>query len=238
MKNFKIALFAYNFPHRKTNDFIKVIYKNHFKISVIIAADFVEIKSPKSVFRFQKYDVKETLMGLAERYMIPIVVAPHNSEKTKNALKQYSINLGVISGARILSQEVILLIKYGILNFHPGLLPYVRGLDSVLWSIDKDFHIGVTAHLISNKIDSGTLVLKKKINVHSVDNLESLYEKNYQLQLQLMPISLNLVFKNTKFNVFSKDGVYNKKMTYTQQLKLVNKIDNYIQKYSTLNEKN
>jgi len=236
--NFRIALFAYNFPHKKTNDFIKVLYKNHFKISLILAADFVKIKSPNSVFQLQKNNVKETLRALADRHIIPIVVAPHNSQKTKNALKQYSINLGVIAGARILSHEVILLIKHGILNFHPGLLPYVRGLDSVLWSIDQDFHIGVTAHLISDKIDSGTLVIKKKINVDSADNLESLYEKNYQLQLQLIPISLNLVFKNTKFNVFAKDGVYNKKMTYAKQLKLVNKIDNYIQKYSALNEKN
>ena len=55
------------------------------------------------------------------------------------------------------------LIKYGILNFHPGLLPDIRGLDSVLWSIEKNYPIGVTAHLINNKIDAGKLVCQKKL---------------------------------------------------------------------------
>ena len=51
---FKIVLFAYNFPHRKTIDFIEKIYEVGFSISLILAADFIKIKKPNSLFNHLK----------------------------------------------------------------------------------------------------------------------------------------------------------------------------------------
>ena len=58
---FKIVLFAYNFPHRKTIDFIEKIYKLGFSISLILAADFIKIKKPKSIFDHSKNALKPNL---------------------------------------------------------------------------------------------------------------------------------------------------------------------------------
>ena len=112
----------------------------------------------------------------------------------------------------------------------------IRGLDSILWSIHKEQAIGVTAHLINEYIDSGLLVQKKKIIIDKDDDLQSLYEKNYQLQLDLIPISLNLVFENIdycdQFDRLEKDLNYNSYMPYNVQLELKPKIINYIKKFS------
>ncbi|RPG58563.1 MAG: hypothetical protein CBD51_004850, partial [Flavobacteriales bacterium TMED191] len=136
---------------------------------------------------------------------------------------------------RILKKEIINLVKYGILNFHPGILPLVRGLDSILWSIYRLHAIGVTAHLINEHIDSGLLVQKKTIQINKNDDLKSLYEKNYQLQLDLIPISLNLIFDNVdcySFEQLQSNLNYNTYMPYNLQLELQNRIINYINKFS------
>ena len=133
----------------------------------------------------------------------------------------------------MLNLEIIKCLKYGVLNFHPGLLPKIRGLDSIFWSIYKDYPLGVTAHLINEKIDSGIMIKQQKIKISINDNLDSLYEKIYQLQLYLLPRILNLLINNKcKYVVIEDDGEYNHKMSYDKQLELKLKIDNYIQKYS------
>ena len=232
---FKIVLFAYNFPHRKTVDFIKKINDIGVSISLILAADFVQINKPKSVFNYKK--LKSILPEeLAATYKIPYYVVKHNSLDAQRLLKQYAINFGIISGSRILTKEIISLVRYGILNFHPGILPMIRGLDSILWSIHKEQAIGVTVHLINEYIDAGLLVQKKKIIINKNDDLQSLCEKNYQLQLDLISISLNLVFEDSdcfhQFERLEKDLNYNSYMPYNLQLELKPKIISYIKKFS------
>ena len=139
---------------------------------------------------------------------------------------------------RILKKPLIQSPKLGILNFHPGLLPIIRGLDSILWSIYYDQNIGVTAHLISEKIDSGFLVYQEKVKVCIDDDIYSLYEKNYQLQLKLIPISLNLIKEKKDFKLLEHNGPYNTKMSYLKQLDVVEIIDQYINRYSKIDEKN
>ena len=71
------------------------------------------------------------------------------------------MDLGIIAGARILNEHIIKNLPFGVLNLHPGILPQSRGLDSILWSIRNNNHLGVSAHLINHKIDSEKLVLQK-----------------------------------------------------------------------------
>ena len=227
-----IAIFAYNFPHRKTADFIDQIYTCGFKISVILAADFIDIKSPKSFFSFKSQYPKISPKYIAQKHKIPYYVVEHNGKKTISLLKKHNINLGVISGARIIHKSIIQSIKLGVLNFHPGLLPKIRGLDSVLWSIYNDYPLGVTAHLINDQIDAGYLVYKKQLKIIPEDDIYSLYEKIYQLQLHLIPISLNLILEKKIFKIL-KLGRYNSKMSYKNQSQLSNKIIMYIQKYAS-----
>ncbi len=231
--DFKIVLFAYGFPHRKTIDFINTIYQHNFEISLILAADYIKIKSPKSFFNISQKECNISAYELAEKYNIPIHRVSHNSLEAQSLLKEYGINFGIIGGSRILSPDIVALVEKGILNLHPGLLPDVRGLDSVLWSIEKDYPLGVTAHLINEEIDSGFILKTEKVNISIDDNLLSLYEKIYQLQLYLLPRILNLVFTNN-YSVLEvkKNGEYNHKMSYDKQIEISSKIYDYVKKHS------
>jgi len=227
----RIALFAYNFPHRKTIDFVDKIYDCGFEINLILAANFIPIKSPKSAFVTHAPMPLVSIQDKASQTRIPLYEVVHNSLEAEDLLIKYNINFGIISGARILANSVIDILRYGVLNFHPALLPEIRGLDSMLWSIYKDVPLGVTAHLINEKIDAGFLVVKQTINILSSDNFQSLYEKNYQLQLELIPISLNLILKNQAFTEL-KINEYNNRMSYAKQLELKEKLLDYVCRYS------
>ena len=92
INNFKIALFVYNFPPRKSIDFISILFKLNFNISLILAADFVSIESPKSAFVFKKKELTKSPKKLAKKYNIPYYVVKHNSTETKNLLNLNNID--------------------------------------------------------------------------------------------------------------------------------------------------
>jgi len=224
---FNIVLFSYNFPHKKTYDFIENIIKSKYKISLIIAAEFIQIDSSKHAIENPSHYSPE---DLAIQHNIPFKVAVHNSKKCVDLLKLHRINLGIITGSRILNSNIINNIKYGVLNFHPAILPLIRGLDSIFWSIAKSVPIGVTAHLINNKIDLGNLVYQDLINIEYSDTIELIIEKNYQLQLKLIPIALNLLTSLDTFQAI-EGGVYNKKMSKQEKLNTIRGLNKYIKNH-------
>ena len=230
MKNkLSIALFTYDFPHKKTSDFIDVIYENNFRISIILAAKYVKIKKPKRFIEPDKKKQKTSTRQIAKTKQIPYHVVEHNSQYSIKLLNQFDINFGIISGARIINKNVIDQIKYGILNIHPALIPDIRGLDSVLWSIEKNIPIGVTAHLIDENIDMGTIIRRDKINIEISDDFNILTKKNYDLQLKVLAISLILISKkklHDKHNFKRKN--YNTYMNFEKQRQVIGKLRNYI----------
>ena len=144
--------------------------------------------------------------------------------------------MGVIAGARLLKSEIIRLFKIGIINFHPALLPECRGLDSLLWSIYFNFPLGVTSHLINEKIDAGLLIERKEIEIASVDNLFTIHKKIYNLQMDLIIPSLKRIFLNQSFNKLDENKICNSYMNETTQEEVLKKLDNYINLYAKNNE--
>ena len=115
------------------------------------------------------------------------------------------------------------------MNIHPALIPEIRGLDSVLWSIEKNIPIGVTAHLIDEHIDMGTIIKRDKINIEISDDFNTLTKKNYDLQLKVLSISLILISKKkllSKHNFKKKN--YNTYMSFEKQRQVIGKLRNYI----------
>ena len=77
----------------------------------------------------------------------------------------------------ILEDKILNKFKTGIVNFHPSYLPFGRGKDPYFWSIVNDEPFGISCHFIDNKIDSGQLIIQKRISKEWTDTGESLREK-------------------------------------------------------------
>ena len=183
----RIGIFAYNFKHKKTYEGLIKLYLHGYLPECIFAAEPVKIKFYKSKFR-------ETLKGidymhprdLALKLNIPYYVVDHKSEECMKLIKENSLELGIILGARIIPEKIINSFQFGVLNMHPGLLPENRGLDNTKWAIINGLKQGVSTHLIDKYVDKGLLIDKREINVYQDDTLIDLLLRLQDLELKMM----------------------------------------------------
>lgn len=172
MKIKQVMLFAYDFPHKKTQDFIFRLISEGYLITYVIATPWEKLNIPKPAIRIIPNHTGLIHPRLLSKTLkIPYIVAQHNSRQSIQYLKAHPTDIYIVSGARILSQEVIKATGNRILNIHPGLLPEVRGLDTLLWSIYKDIPLGLSAHFLGQRIDSGLFIFKERLRLYADDSI-------------------------------------------------------------------
>lgn len=79
----------------------------------------------------------------------------------------------------ILGKELLHLPRYGCINFHPGLLPYNRGMNPNVWPFIDDSPAGVTLHYMTEKVDKGNIIAQKQISIEADDTAGSLEKKTW-----------------------------------------------------------
>ena len=133
-----MIIFAYNFKHNKTNDIILECVKNNIGIELIIAQNKKKLNIAELPFTYSKSEpAKIHPRELAAKLNISYIVQDHNSIETIKLLEGFKPKLGMVAWARIISGKVINKFSIGIINFHPGDLPKIRGLYSILRAIKK-----------------------------------------------------------------------------------------------------
>ncbi len=115
-----------------------------------------------------------------------------------NKLKNKNISLICLAGyMKILSKSFISRFKKKILNIHPSLLPKYKGLDTfsrVLKSKDKI--TGCTIHYVNEKLDSGKIILQKKVLIESRDNVQKLKFKVQKQEYRAYSEAIYKIFAN------------------------------------------
>lgn len=204
-----IGVFGYNFPHWKTQEGINNLIISGNKPKVIFAADPVKLNFYKSKIRITPKDLYLTHpKKISEQHGIDYKIVVHNSEETKNLVKEYNLDLGIILGSRILKPTVFENFNIGVLNMHPGLLPENRGLDNIKWAILDDIPQGVTTHLIDESIDRGRFILKEKIKIYKDDSLIDLNIRIQNLEQKLMVNSIEFLKEFEPLNVLEEGNYY------------------------------
>ena len=104
-------------------------------------------------------------------------------------LNKFEIGLICLAGfMKILSKKFIKKFNKPILNVHPSLLPKYKGLNTHNKVIkNKDKFSGATVHLVAPKLDSGKIILQKKVKVSKSDNVEALEKKILKIEHRLYP---------------------------------------------------
>ena len=118
--------------------------------------------------------------------------------KTLIILKKNNIKLICLAGfMKILSDKFIKDFKYKILNIHPSLLPKYRGLNTHKRVLkNKEKFSGCTVHYVTNKLDSGRVILQKKMKIIKADNEKTLRKKILKIEHLLYPKAIKLALKN------------------------------------------
>ena len=77
---------------------------------------------------------------------------------------------------QILSPKLIKLSKRGAINIHPAFLPDYKGVSPVFWAlVNGEKSGGVSIHYINEGIDTGSIIVRKKITIKKNDTEHSLY---------------------------------------------------------------
>jgi phosphoribosylglycinamide formyltransferase-1 len=120
------------------------------------------------------------------------------SDETKilALLKKNKINFICLAGfMKILSNNFIKKFDGRIINIHPSLLPKYKGLNTHERAIkNKDKFTGCTVHYVTKKLDSGKIIMQKKIKVSTKDKASTLAKKVLKLEHKLYPAAIIKIF--------------------------------------------
>ena len=119
-------------------------------------------------------------VNFTKKYSIPYLIVNTKVRNFENIilayLKRYRINIICLAGyMRIISKKFLRSFGKNIINIHPSLLPKYKGLDTHLRAIkNKDKYSGCTVHFVNSKLDSGKIILQKKIKIKKKETPKSL----------------------------------------------------------------
>jgi len=122
-------------------------------------------------------------------YLINLKNKNTSEKKLLKKLYYHKINLICLAGfMKILSRNFIKRFKKPILNIHPSLLPKYKGLNTHKKVIkNNEKYSGSTVHLVNAKLDSGKIILQKKIKISKYENEKTLEKKILKIEHQLYP---------------------------------------------------
>ena len=159
---------------RKSPISIDLIISDNFKAEGLKYSKINKIK--KKVFNFKKkYKVENKILRI---------------------LKNYDIRMIFLAGfMKILSKNFIIKFKGKILNIHPSLLPKYKGLNTHKRALDNDEkYSGCTVHFVNSKLDSGKIILQKKVKIKKNETESSLAKKILAQEHKLYPKAILNIF--------------------------------------------
>ena len=111
-------------------------------------------------------------------------------------IKKSKIKLICLAGfMKIISKNFIKNFKGKILNIHPSLLPKYKGLNTHERVIDNnEKYSGCTIHFVTSKLDSGKIVLQKKVKINKSDTPKKLAKKILAHEHKLYPKAILKIF--------------------------------------------
>ena len=164
-----------NFSKRKKTPIsINLIISNNKKARGL---DFAKIfKIQKKIYNFKKDNLAE--------------------KKILLELKKKQITLICLAGfMKILSKKFIKNFKGKILNIHPSLLPKYKGLNTHERIIkNNEKYSGCTVHYVNYKLDSGKIILQKKIIIKKNDTPKTLARRVLIEEHKLYPKAISKIF--------------------------------------------
>jgi len=189
--------------------------KKKLKVSVFISGRGTNLKSLINFSKKKKSRIKINLIisnnkdanGLqfAKKNNINFLIVNYKSKKNAekkilDVLKKNNIDLVCLAGfMKILSKRIVDKYKDKILNIHPSLLPKYKGLNTHKRVIkNNEKFTGCSVHIVNSKLDSGKIILQKKLRVLKKDNEKTLAKKLLKIENLLYPIALKK-FINSNF---------------------------------------
>ena len=192
---------------------VKSIGNKKIKTAVFISGKGTNLRNLIKFSKLKKSPIKICLvfssnrlakgLNYAKKYLIKMKIYNFTNKKKAEFLilkdlKKNRIDLICLAGfMKILSPDFIKKFKGKILNIHPSLLPKYKGLNTYARAIkNKDKYSGCTVHLVNAKLDSGKIILQKKIKIFKKDTVYKLKKRVQKQEYKLYPKAISKLFFN------------------------------------------
>ena len=97
---------------------------------------------------------------------------------------------------KILSSGFIKKFKYKIINIHPSLLPKYKGLNTHKRVLEKkEKYSGCTVHYVTSKLDSGKIILQKRVKIKKDESENSLKKRILKQEHLLYSRAIKLILQ-------------------------------------------
>tara|TARA_Y100000590_G_C15454804_1_gene914112 strand:- start:323 stop:901 length:579 start_codon:yes stop_codon:yes gene_type:complete len=174
----KIAVFISGNGSNLKN-LIKFSLKKNSKISINL------VISNKRTAKGLKYAVQKNILNKTFNFS----KSKNSENKILDLLCKKKIKIVCLAGfMKILSKNFIKNFDGKIINIHPSLLPKYKGLNTHKRALsNNDKFSGCSVHFVTNKLDSGKIILQKKVKINKTDTVKSLKKKILKEEYKLYP---------------------------------------------------
>jgi len=179
----------------------QVMFKFNSLVRIIKRLGLIEaIKRVKSNRYNTKHLKKENYLSIndfSKKYNIKIDYYDHiKSGRLLAKLLQQQPKVIALAGCGIVDASLISIPEKGCVNAHPAILPGIRGVDVIEWSLIYNYPMGVTAHLVDDKVDSGKIIQTKMINLLLNESFDEFKYRVLKEQAKIMADSIISVYED------------------------------------------
>ena len=192
---------------------VKLTGSNKIYCAVFISGRGTNLKS---IYNYSKKRYSKIILKLvisnrsnatgiifAKKNKIKTIVVNYSNKleaekKILKNLKNNKIELVCLAGfMKILSKSFLKYFKHNIINIHPSLLPRYKGLKTHERVIsNKEKFSGCTVHFVSEKLDSGKIILQKKVKLLKLDTPKKLAKRVLKEENKLYPKAIDKILSN------------------------------------------
>ena len=180
---------------------LESLYNKGYNIALVIT----QKDKPKGRGKkFQPTAVKEKALELElEVYQPDNVNSAESIEKMKKLNPDFIV---VAAYGQILRKQILDMPEYGCINVHASLLPKYRGAAPINWAIiNGEKETGITIMEMAEGLDTGDMILSKKIPIDEEDDSQIVHDKLALLGSELIVEALEGI-KDNKLTKVPQDN--------------------------------
>lgn len=178
---------------------INIFFNNNRGLEVYNYLSTKKIFKFKNIFLSKKFLNQKIVKYLNQNGHKFKIIKEVNNKKIINLSKNIDINL-VCGFPYILNKELLDTPKHGSINLHGGKLPKYRGGSPLNWQIiNNEKYIGISIIQMDEGIDTGPILLEKKIKLLLKDDIKSIHLKVNNSFPKLTDKAIRLLCFNHKF---------------------------------------
>ncbi|PKP53023.1 MAG: methionyl-tRNA formyltransferase [Bacteroidetes bacterium HGW-Bacteroidetes-1] len=171
MINRKVRIIFFGTPEFASKQLDNLILNGYDVVAAVTAPD-------KPAGRGKKNSVS-ALKTMATMHHIPVLQPEKLKEESFiNTLESLQADLFIVIAFRMIPEKVWKMPPLGTINLHASLLPQYRGAAPINRAIiNGEKETGITAFFINDQIDTGNIILQKKILITNDDTAGSLHDR-------------------------------------------------------------